>query len=214
MTELIFANNFWGLKDEGFHILTSKMNNNKRTFDEIKSFYNIRASLHEEFGRKLMKFSKTGMGREETGTLYALLSSAHKEMEWTAQAHLNLAHKLKTRLEVDLDNFILEQKDKRKLAHANIEKVHRYKVSSEAYLAKVKEKYESDCAKFYTLQAQLPNTAGREADRMKQKMDRQQQEIKVQEQEYRNACIKLADATDQWNKAWKMTCDVSKCELE
>ncbi|KAG1053885.1 hypothetical protein G6F43_004066 [Rhizopus delemar] len=170
MTELIFANNFWGMKDEGFNVLTAKMNSNKKTFDEIKSFYNVR-------------------------TLYALLSSAHKEMEWAAQSHLNLAQKLKTRLEVDLDNFILEQKDKRKLAHANIEKVYRYKVSSEAYLAKVKEKYESDCAKLYTLQAQLPNAAGREADRIKQKIDRTQQEIK------------LADATEQWNKAWKMTCD-------
>lgn len=26
-----------------------------------------RASLHEEFGRKLMKHAKVGMGREETG---------------------------------------------------------------------------------------------------------------------------------------------------
>ncbi|KAI9266030.1 hypothetical protein BY458DRAFT_512898 [Sporodiniella umbellata] len=207
MTDLIFANNFWGLKDEGFQVLTSKMNSNKKTLDEIKAFYGMRASLHEEFGRKLMKFTKSGIGREETGTLYALLSSAHKETEWTAQAHLNLAHILKTRLEVDLDNFILEQKDKRKLTHANIEKVHRYKISSEAYLAKVKEKYESDCAKLYTLQAQLPNTTGRETDRMRQKMERTQHEINIQEQEYRNACVKLADTTDQWNKAWKMTCD-------
>lgn len=27
----------------------------------------FRASLHEEFGRKLMKHAKVGMGREETG---------------------------------------------------------------------------------------------------------------------------------------------------
>ncbi|ORE09924.1 hypothetical protein BCV72DRAFT_47294, partial [Rhizopus microsporus var. microsporus] len=207
MTELIFANNFWGMKDEGYHVLTAKMNSTKKTFDEVKSFYNIRASLHEEFGRKLMKHAKASIGREETGTLYALLSSAHKEMEWTAQAHLNLAQKIKARLEVDLDNFILEQKDKRKLVHVNAEKAHRLKTSSEAYLSKVKEKYESDCAKLYTLQAQLPNAAGREADRIKQKIDRTQHEIKIQEQEYKNACNKLADATEQWNKAWKIACD-------
>ncbi|KAF1796845.1 hypothetical protein FB192DRAFT_1292287 [Mucor lusitanicus] len=153
MTEQIFANNFWGLKDDGFHVLTAKMNNNKKTFDEIKSFYNV-------------------------STLHSLLACAHQEMEWTAQAHLNLAHKIKIRLEVDLDNFILEQKDKRKLTHTNVEKAHRYKQSSEQYLSKVKEKYET------------------------------QHEIKVQEQEYRNACIKAADATEGWNKAWKMACDI------
>jgi hypothetical protein len=42
MTEQIFANNFWGLKDDGFHVLTAKMNSTKKTFDEIKSFYNVR----------------------------------------------------------------------------------------------------------------------------------------------------------------------------
>lgn len=30
------------MKDEGFNILTAKMNSNKKTFDEIKSFYNVR----------------------------------------------------------------------------------------------------------------------------------------------------------------------------
>ncbi|KAI8342194.1 hypothetical protein EDC96DRAFT_449658, partial [Choanephora cucurbitarum] len=142
-----------GLKDDGFYTLTAKMNSTKKTFDEVKSFYNIR-------------------------TLHMLLSAAHKEMEWTAQTHLNLAQKLKNRLEIDLDNFILEQKDKRKLTHANVEKVHRYKQSSEAYLTKTKEKYEADCAKLKTL-----------------------------EQEYKNACTKVADATENWNKAWKMSCD-------
>lgn len=62
-TEQIFANNFWvtkevyamlhnycnsdkfdyqGLKDDGFHVLTAKMNSTKKTFDEIKSFYSVR----------------------------------------------------------------------------------------------------------------------------------------------------------------------------
>ncbi|CAO0792851.1 unnamed protein product [Mucor circinelloides] len=208
MTEQIFANNFWGLKDDGFQVLTAKMNNNKKTFDEIKSFYNVRASLHEEFGRKLMKHAKSSIGKEEIGTLHSLLTSAHQEMEWTAQAHLNLAQKIKIRLEVDLDNFILEQKDKRKLTHTNVEKAHRYKQSSEQYLSKVKEKYESECAKLITMQTQIASVSGREAERMKQRMERTQHEIKIQEQEYRNACIKAADATDGWNKAWKMACDI------
>ncbi|RCH79588.1 hypothetical protein CU098_006802, partial [Rhizopus stolonifer] len=208
MTEIAFSNHFWGLKDDGFYVLTAKMNSTKKTFDEIKSFYSVRASLHEEFGKKLMKHAKAGMGREETGTLHALLSSAHKEMEWTAQAHLNLAQKLKTRLEIDLDNFILEQKDKRKLTHTNVEKAHRYKQSSETYLAKVKEKYEVDCAKLRTLESQLENaTSTRDAEKIRQRMERTEHEIEIQEQEYKNACVKVAEATDNWNKAWKLSCD-------
>lgn len=74
----------------------------------------------------------------------------------------------------------MEQKDKRKLVHTNVEKAHRYKQSNEVYLAKVKEKYESDCAKLITLQTQITSATGREADRMKQRIDRTQHEIKIQ----------------------------------
>lgn len=44
----------------------------------------------------------------------------------------------------------------------------------------MKEKYESDCAKLITLQAQIVSATGREADRMKQRIDRTQHEIKIQ----------------------------------
>ncbi|KAI8993443.1 hypothetical protein BDB01DRAFT_776345 [Pilobolus umbonatus] len=203
----LYSNNFWGMKDEGYHVLTSKMNSMKRTYDEIKSFYSTRASLHEEFGRKLLKHSKIVIGREETSTLHNLLVAAHKEMEWTAQAHLNLAQKLKSRIEIDLDNFILDQKDKRKLIHTSVEKAHRYKQLNESYLSKVKEKYESENAKLVALRAQLTHSSGREADRIKVKIDRIQQDIAVHEQEYKNTCIKLADATAAWKKCWKSACD-------
>jgi hypothetical protein len=36
----------------------------------ILIYLEFRASLHEEFGRKLMKHAKVGMGREETGYVY------------------------------------------------------------------------------------------------------------------------------------------------
>jgi hypothetical protein len=41
----------------------------------LRIYCPIRASLHEEFGRKLMKHAKVGMGREETG--YVIISLAN-----------------------------------------------------------------------------------------------------------------------------------------
>ncbi|KAI8887539.1 hypothetical protein K501DRAFT_242404 [Backusella circina FSU 941] len=206
---LSFSNNFWGMKDDGYHALTAKINSTKRTFDEIKSFYNIRASLHEEFGRKLMKHCKNEMGKEECGTLNELLVSAHKEMEQTAKMHLGVSQKLKNRLEVELDNFILEQKEKRKLMQSNVEKAIRTKKLNENHLSRQREKYEADYVKLLGLQKQL-STANTQKDeeRLKQKVERTQHEIKIQEQEYRNACIKLTNATEAWNQTWKIACDV------
>lgn len=53
-------------------------------------------------------------------TLGELLASAHKELEFTAKSHLDLANKIKVNLELPLDNFILEQKDQRKLVIIHI----------------------------------------------------------------------------------------------
>lgn len=75
----------------------------------------VRASLHEDLAKKLLKQTKTELGREETGTLGMLLASTQKQMESSAQAHQELARKIRVELELPLDNFILEQKDKRKL---------------------------------------------------------------------------------------------------
>ncbi|KAI8967486.1 hypothetical protein BDF20DRAFT_1004693 [Mycotypha africana] len=205
--EQSFSNNFWGLADEGYYALTEKLNSTKKTFEEVKSFYSLRASLHEEFGRKLLKHAKSGIGSAELGTLHDLLSSANKETERMAETHIHLAQKIKSSLEVDLDAFILEHKDKRKLTQTSVEKAFKLKQNSRSYLTKVKEKYEADCAKVVGMQTQLHSLSGREAERVRQKIERLQQEAKIQEQEYRNACDRVADATVAWNRMWKLACD-------
>ncbi|KAG0175544.1 hypothetical protein DFQ28_008875 [Apophysomyces sp. BC1034] len=183
------------------------MNCVKKTYDELKAFYSVRASLHEEFGKKLLRHVKTELGREETGTLHMLLVSAHKELEITALANLELAQKIRMNLELSLDNFILEQKDKRKLIQTNVDKAHRNKKLHATYVSKAKEKYETECAKQLTLENQFSGAGTREAERLRQKIDRTQQEIKTLDQEYKNACFKLAEATAVWNNGWKYACD-------
>ncbi|KAI8343359.1 hypothetical protein BC941DRAFT_411139 [Chlamydoabsidia padenii] len=212
MTEVIpvpksFANNFWGKDDAGYTILTAKMANSKKTFDDLKAFYTARSSLHEEFGKKLMKHLKNDLGRDETGTLGVLLTSAYRELEMTAQANIELAQKIKVNLELRLDNFILDQKDTRKLVQTSVDKAHRNKQLHTAHVAKAKEKYESECVKQISYEGQLTTAGFREADRLRQKLDKCTHDIGVFEQEYKSACAKLADATTIWNNEWKYACD-------
>ncbi|CAO3586660.1 unnamed protein product [Absidia cylindrospora] len=213
MTEVIsctpktFANNFWGKDDAGYAVLTAKMANSKKTFDDLKLFYTVRSSLHEEFGKKLLKHLKNDLGRDETGTLGILLASAYRELEMTAQANLELAQKIKVNLELRLDNFILDQKDKRKLVQTNVDKAHRNKQLHTAHVAKAKEKYESECVKQISYEGQLTTAGLREADRLRQKLDKCSHDIAIFEQEYKSACAKLADATAIWDTEWKYACD-------
>ncbi|KAI8084539.1 uncharacterized protein BX664DRAFT_337212 [Halteromyces radiatus] len=213
MTEVIahipksFANNFWGKDDAGYAVLSSKMANSKKTFEDLKSFYTARSSLHEEFGKKLLKQLKNDLGRDETGTLGILLASAYRELEMTAQSNIELAQKIKVNLELRLDNFILEQKDKRKLVQTTVDKAHRNKQLHAAHVAKAKEKYETECAKQISYEAQLSTAGLREADRLRQKLERCTHDIGIFEQEYKSACHKLADATSIWDTEWKNACD-------
>jgi hypothetical protein len=102
-------------------------------------------------------------------------------MEQTAKMHLGVSQKLKNRLEVELDNFILEQKEKRKLMQSNVEKANRTKKLNENNLSRQREKYEADYVKLLGLQKQL-STANTQKDeeRLKQKVERTQHEIKIQ----------------------------------
>ncbi|KAG2220323.1 hypothetical protein INT45_004008 [Circinella minor] len=203
----LFANNFWGKEDAGYDVLMHKMNMAKKTCDDLRSLYNAKASLHEDLGKKLTKQTKMELGREETGTIKMLLLSAQKEMEATAQANIELAQKIRSELELSMDNFILEQKDRRKLVQTNVDKAHRNKQLHTAHVTKAKEKYEAECAKSVSLENQLSQTTGfREMERIRQKFERSQNEIKTLEKEYKNACNKLANATTVWNNEWKVAC--------
>ncbi|KAI7868001.1 hypothetical protein BDF14DRAFT_1798612 [Spinellus fusiger] len=206
-TEKTFSNHFWGKEDAGYEALTAKMNSTKKTYEELKALYSIRASLHEDYSKKLMKHVKVGMGREETGTLRALISTAHQELETTATTHLDLAHKIRSHLELPLDNFILEQKDKRRLIQTNVEKAHRNKQLHVTHVTRASEKYEAECARNNTLETQMSVAGQREAERIKQKIERSTQDIKTLDDEYKNACLKLAETTALWNTEWKTACD-------
>lgn len=48
-------------------------------------------------------------------TLRDLLETSRKEIELNAQANIDMATKIRNNLEVPLENFMLELKDKRKL---------------------------------------------------------------------------------------------------
>ncbi|KAI9307276.1 hypothetical protein BJ944DRAFT_25677 [Cunninghamella echinulata] len=202
-----FANNFWGQGDAGYHVLTSKMTQSKKTFDDLRAFYGAISNLHEEFGRKLLKHLKNELGRDETGTLGELLASAHNELEFTAKSHMDLANKIKVNLELPLDNFILEQKDQRKLVQTNVDKAHRNKQLHETHVTKAKEKYENECARQVKIESQIPTVGLREAERLKIKLEKCIHDVKVFEQEYKSACVKLADTTTKWDKGWESACE-------
>ncbi|KAG2182406.1 hypothetical protein INT43_007336, partial [Umbelopsis isabellina] len=207
-----------GRDDIGYEVLTSKMSNAKKTCEDLKALYNLKTTLHDELGRKLLKHARMGIGRDETGrsssTLRDLLETARKEVELNAVAHIDLSLKIRNSLELPLENFILEQKDKRKLVsqcvQTTVDKAHRNKQLHSAYVTKAKEKYDSECSKQSNIEGQISSALPRDADRLKNKLDRCRAEVETLDSEYHTACLKLTEATAIWNAEWKIACDVSQ----
>ena len=62
-----FSNCFWGANDDGIQVVHDRMRLAKQTCEELKSFYHERATIEEEYAKKLLKLSKSALGSGELG---------------------------------------------------------------------------------------------------------------------------------------------------
>ncbi len=65
--ELKFSENFWGDEDKGFDVLLERMKCAKHTLGDLLQLFQDRASMEEEFSKKLGKLAKLPMGEGEEG---------------------------------------------------------------------------------------------------------------------------------------------------
>ena len=64
---LDFCNAFWGASDAGVDVLFARLRGAARTVEELRVFWKERASIEEEYAKKLSKLAKTALGRDEIG---------------------------------------------------------------------------------------------------------------------------------------------------
>ena len=62
-----FCNAFWGVGDSGVDVLFARLRGAARTVEELRVFWKERASIEEEYAKKLSKLAKTALGRDEIG---------------------------------------------------------------------------------------------------------------------------------------------------
>ncbi|KAI5297739.1 hypothetical protein KEM55_004297 [Ascosphaera atra] len=133
-----FADNFWGKDDAGVAPMFERMHNAKLTCDELKTYYNIRANIEEEYSRKLLALSRKPLGSRETCTLRASLDVIRLETETLGKTHAEIAGKMKTRLEEPLVTFAAGIRERRKIVQTGIEKLHKVKVQQTTAVNKVR----------------------------------------------------------------------------
>lgn len=64
---LDFCNAFWGTAEGGVDVLFARMRGAGRTVEELRAFWKERASIEEDYSKRLSKLAKQVLGRDEIG---------------------------------------------------------------------------------------------------------------------------------------------------
>lgn len=134
----------------------------KQTSDELRSFYGgeypvltlpspphditpllnlafpARASIEDDYARKLQSLCRKSLGSHEMGSLKASLDTVRGEVESMAKQHASIAAQMKTELEEPLAAFAGGMKERRKIIQNTIEKLLKVKIQQTNAVNKVR----------------------------------------------------------------------------
>ncbi|KAI0965297.1 hypothetical protein F4678DRAFT_476692 [Xylaria arbuscula] len=204
---LSFANNFWGKDDAGVGPLLDRMASAKQTSDELRSFYNARASLEDDYARKLLSLSRKSLGSHEMGSLRDSLDTVRGEVESMAKQHAYIAAQMKSELEEPLAAFAGGMKERRKIIQNTVEKILKVKIQQTHTVNKTRDRYEQDCLRIKGYLAQGHMVMGQEERKNKAKLEKTQISLASTNAEYEQAVKALEDTTARWNREWKAAAD-------
>ncbi|KAI0096373.1 hypothetical protein GGR51DRAFT_543524 [Nemania sp. FL0031] len=204
---LSFANNFWGKDDAGVGPLLDRMASAKQTSDELRSFYSARASIEDDYARKLMSLSRKSLGSHEMGSLKTSLDTVRGEVESMAKQHANIASQMKSELEEPLAAFAGGMKERRKIIQNTVEKILKVKIQQTHAVNKTRDRYEQDCLRIKGYLAQGHMVMGQEERKNKAKLEKTQISLASSNAEYEAAVKALEDTTARWNREWKAAAD-------
>lgn len=97
-----------------------------------------RASIEDEYAKKLLNLSKKSLGSQESGSLKASLDTLRGEVEGMGKQHQGIAAQMKTELEEPLSAFAGGMKERRKIVQNVIEKILKTKIQQTQQVNKVR----------------------------------------------------------------------------
>ncbi|KAI8587416.1 hypothetical protein BDZ88DRAFT_454082 [Geranomyces variabilis] len=210
MDKAAFATSFWGDNDKGLEVLMARMKQGKHVCEEVHAMLRERATIEEEYGKRMAKLAKSFNPREEIGTLRDSLEVVKGELDNSAKAHLELAQEIRTKLEKPLSEFIATQSTIRKNHNINVEKQQKAKAAQVAAVMKCKERYESKCTEAAQLSQLRADPSSKEGEKTKLRLQKTQAAAKQADSEYLSGVDKLTEIHKKWVEDFRVAC--SECQ--
>lgn len=96
-----------------------------------------RASIEDDYSRKLLSLCRKSLGSQEMGSLKASLDVLRGEVEMMGKQHQNISAQMKSELEEPLAAFAGGMKERRKIVQNGIEKLLKVKIQQTQMVNKV-----------------------------------------------------------------------------
>ncbi|KAN0081661.1 hypothetical protein V8E55_009285 [Tylopilus felleus] len=202
-----FCNAFWGVGDGGVDVLFARMRGAGRTMEELRNFWKERSTIEEDYAKRLAKLAKMTFGKDEIGELRNSIDTLRVETEKQAGFHSLLAQQIRTDLESQVSTFVTKQQQHKKVYQAAIEKEFKIKQSREHQASKAREKYEADCLRINSYTAQSTLVQGKDLEKIHIKLERAQQTVQVNENDYVQFTRLLQETMQKWEQDWRAFCD-------
>ncbi|KAJ3995280.1 hypothetical protein F5050DRAFT_1768275 [Lentinula boryana] len=212
-----FCNSFWGDGEAGVNVLFARMRGAQRTMEGMKVFWNERASIEEEYGRKLIELSERSLGKDEIGELKNSLRTLQMEMYKVGQNHLGLGRQIRGDNEERCGEMGMRLGEWRKGKGGMVEKRYKTKMGQESYLVKAQEKYYNDSMRIgkYVEQMKMSedlsntntNNNNKVSEGQKVKMKRIEMTVGANEKDYEMFVKAVGEMIPGWEKEWKGYCD-------
>ncbi|KAI9090822.1 hypothetical protein DFS34DRAFT_341120 [Phlyctochytrium arcticum] len=206
MEKPCFANSFWGDNDKGLEVLMSRMRSGKHVCEEVHAMLKERATIEEEYGKRLSKLSRTFSPKEEIGTLRDSMDVVRAELEKSGKAHLDLAQEIRVKLEKPLSDFMTTQSGIRKNHNTVVEKHQKAKAAQVAAVLKIKERYEHKCAESTQLSQVRADPSSKEGEKVKAKLNKTQSQAKQADSDYVAGVEKLTELHRRWVFDFRTAC--------
>ncbi|KAG1900958.1 uncharacterized protein F5891DRAFT_1030928 [Suillus fuscotomentosus] len=204
---LDFCNSFWGVGDGGVDVLFARMRGAARTMEELRNFWKERSAIEEDYAKRLAKLAKMSIGKDEIGELRNSVDTLRLETDKQAGFHLQLSQQIRNDLEGQAAAFSARQQHHKKTYQAAIEKEYKVKQTREQHASKAREKYESDCLRINSYTAQSTLVQGKDLEKIHLKLERAQQTVQVNENDYAQFTRVLQETMQKWEQDWKAFCD-------
>ncbi|OBZ69920.1 Cell division control protein 15 [Grifola frondosa] len=202
---LDFCNAFWGLGDGGVDVLFARMRGATRTMEELRNFWKERASIEEQYAKRLAALAKATLGRDEIGAAF-VTRALRLETDKQASSHLLVAQ--------DQDGpGRTDDGIPRKAAAAQtyVPGAYREGVQDQADARIVREQGAGEvrvgCMRINSYTAQSTLMQGKDLEKIQLKLERAQQTVQANERDYANFAHALQDTVQKWEQDWKMFCD-------